>query len=167
VARTATKTATKTRASGAKISVNGITPFLWYDDNAEEAARFYVSIFKGSKIVSASPMSVEFNLAGQDVFALNGGPHYKLTPAFSMFVSCRTQKDVDHLWETLSKGGEKSRCGWLVDKFGLSWQIIPTRLPELLGHKDPDVAQRAAQAMMKMKKIDIKALERAAMGADT
>lgn len=148
----------------AKIAVQGITPFLWFDDDAEEAARFYVSIFKGSKIVSATPMSVEFNLAGQDFYALNGGPTYKLTPAFSMFVRVKTQKEVDYLWETLSKGGEKSMCGWLVDKFGLSWQIIPTRLPELLGHKDPEVAQRAMQAMLKMRKIDIAALENAARG---
>src|SRR5882672_70155 len=157
----ATRTMTKTRASARKISVEGITPFLWYDDNAEEAARFYVSVFKGSKIVRATPMSVEFNLAGQDFFALNGGPHYKLTPAFSMFVSCRTQKDVDELWETLSKVGRKDKCGWLADKYGLSWQVIPTRLGELMGDKDPEKAGRVVQAMLKMTKIDIKGLERA------
>ena len=164
----ATRTATKPRASAAKsptrIAVQGITPFLWFDDDAEEAARFYVSIFKGSRILSASPMSVEFNLAGQDFYALNGGPAYKLTPAFSMFVSVKTQEDVDRLWETLTKGGQESRCGWLVDKFGLSWQIIPARLPQLLGHKDPEVAQRAMQAMLKMTKIDIAALDEAARG---
>lgn len=147
-----------------RIAVQSITPFLWFDDDAEDAARFYVSIFKGSKILSASPMSVEFNLAGQDFYALNGGPSYKLTPAFSMFVSVKTQKEVDHLWKTLTKGGEESMCGWLVDKFGLSWQIIPTRLPELLGHKDPKVAQRAMQAMLQMKKLDIATLEKAARG---
>jgi predicted 3-demethylubiquinone-9 3-methyltransferase (glyoxalase superfamily) len=149
-----------------KIAVEGVTPFLWFDDDAEEAARFYVSIFKGSKIVSASPMSVEFNLAGQDFYALNGGPTYKLTPAYSMFVSVKTQEEVDFLWETFTKdGGEESMCGWLVDKFGLSWQIIPTVLPKLLGHKDPKVAQRAAQAMLKMRKLDIATLKKAAKGA--
>ena len=141
-----------------------ITTFLWFDDNAEEAARFYVSIFKGSKLVSATPMSVEFNLVGQDFYALNGGPYYKLTPAFSMFVSVKTQKEVDFLWDTLSKGGEKSRCGWLVDKFGLSWQIIPTRLTELMGDKDPVKAGRVVKAMMGMAKIDIKGLEAAYKG---
>ncbi len=160
----AAKTAKRAAKAPAKIAVQGITPFLWFDDDAEEAARFYVSLFKDSKIVSASPMSVEFNLAGQDFYALNGGPVFKLTPAFSVFVTVKTQKEVDHLWETLSKGGEKSRCGWLVDRFGLSWQIIPTRLPELLGHKDPEVAQRAMKAMLKMGKIDIAALEKAARG---
>ena len=144
---------------------DNITPCLWFDGNAEEAARFYVSIFKGSRIVSASPMSVEFNLAGTDFYALNGGPTYKLTPAFSMFVTVKTQKQVDHLWGVLTKdGGEESMCGWLVDKFGLSWQIIPKRLPELLGHRKPEVAQRAVQAMLKMRKIDIAALEKAALG---
>jgi predicted 3-demethylubiquinone-9 3-methyltransferase (glyoxalase superfamily) len=159
------KTAAANKSAGPKkIAVQGITPFLWFEKNAEEAARFYVSIFKGSKILSANPMSVEFNLAGQDFYALNGGPTYKLTPAFSMFVSVKTQKDVDSLWETLSKGGEKSMCGWLVDRFGVSWQVIPTRLPELLGHKDPAVAQRAVAAMLKMQNIDIAALEKAARG---
>ena len=159
------KTAKRTRAGAkapAKVAVEGVTPFLWFDRDAEEAARFYVSIFKGSKIVSASPMSVEFNLAGQDFYALNGGPTYKLTPAYSMFVTVKTQKQVDELWARLTEGGEESMCGWLVDKFGLSWQIIPKRLPELLGHKDPEVAQRAVQAMLKMRKIDIATLEKAA-----
>ncbi|MGQ0798133.1 MAG: VOC family protein [Methanobacteriota archaeon] len=146
------------------MAVEGITPFLWFDDNAEEAARFYVSIFKGSRILSASPMSVEFNLAGREFYALNGGPTYNLSPAFSMFVSVKSQKDVDYLWETLSKGGQKSMCGWLVDKFGLSWQIIPTRLTELLGHKDTEVARRAMQAMLKMTKIDIAGLDKAYRG---
>lgn len=149
----------------AKIAVEAVTPFLWFDQDAEEAARFYVSIFKGSKILSASPMSVTFTLAGREFHALNGGPTYKLTPAFSMLVTVKTQKQVDHLWETLTRdGGEESRCGWLVDKFGLSWQIIPTRLPELLGHKDAGVAQRALQAMLTMRKIDIAALDKAARG---
>lgn len=159
-----TKKASKTRAKPQKISVLGITPFLWFDDDAEEAARFYVSVFKGSKILRTDAMAVEFNLAGQDFYALNGGPHYKLTPAYSMFVSCRTQKEVDALWETLSKGGSKSRCGWLVDKFGLSWQVIPTRLGELMGDKDPQKAGRVVHAMLKMTKIDIKELERAYAG---
>ncbi len=154
-----TKTVTPKNAN--KIAVQGITPFLWFDKDAEEAARYYVSIFKNSKVVSATPMSVEFNLAGQDFYALNGGPTYKLTPAFSMFVLVKTQKEVDHLWKTLTKGGEESMCGWLVDKFGVSWQIIPERLTELLGHKDPEVAGAAAQAMFKMRKIDISDLDAA------
>jgi len=147
-----------------KVKVQGITPFLWFEKDAEKAARFYVSLFQGSKIHSASPMSVEFSLAGQEFYALNGGPYYKLTPAYSMFVRVKTQKEVDRLWEALTKGGEESQCGWLVDKFGLSWQIIPDRLTELLSHKDPKVAQLATQAMMKMQRIDIAALD-AAVGA--
>ena len=167
-ARMTTRTVVKPRASAAKgptkIAVEGVTPFLWFDDDAEEAARFYVSIFKGSKILSASPMSVEFNLAGQDFYALNGGSAYKLTPAFSMFVSVKTQEEVDFLWETLTKGGQESRCGWLVDKFGLSWQIIPTALPKMLYDKEPKKAERVMRAMLKMQKIDIAKLKDAYKG---
>lgn len=150
---------------GTKIAVKGITPFLWFKDNAQEAAEFYVALFKGSKIRSRSPQSVEFTLAGQDFYALNGGPHYQLTPAYSMFVEVTTQQEVDYLWNALTAdGGQESMCGWLVDKFGLSWQVIPTKLPKLLYHKDPGVAQRAMEAMLKMQKIDIATLERAAKG---
>lgn len=148
----------------ARVSVEAVTPFLWFEKDAEAAARFYVSIFRASKILRATPMSVEFTLAGREFYALNGGPHYKLTPAYSMFVSVKTQDEVDRLWATLTEGGEESMCGWLVDKFGVSWQIIPKRLEALLGHKDPNVAKRAAGAMFKMRKIDIAALERAVKG---
>jgi predicted 3-demethylubiquinone-9 3-methyltransferase (glyoxalase superfamily) len=148
-----------------------ITPFLWFNDNAEEAINFYVSIFKNSKVGSVSRygeagpgpkgsvMSATFSLEGQEFMALNGGPHYKFTPAISLYVNCETQAEVDELWEKLSAGGRKDRCGWLQDKFGLSWQIIPSALPRLLGDKDPAKAQRAMQAMLQMDKIDIKKLE--------
>jgi predicted 3-demethylubiquinone-9 3-methyltransferase (glyoxalase superfamily) len=148
-----------------------ITPFLWFNDNAEEAMNFYVSIFKNSKVGSVSRygeggpgpkgsvMSATFSLEGQEFMALNGGPHYKFTPAISLYVNCETQAEVDELWEKLSAGGRKDRCGWLQDKFGLSWQIIPSALPRLLGDKDPAKAQRALQAMLQMDKIDIKKLE--------
>jgi predicted 3-demethylubiquinone-9 3-methyltransferase (glyoxalase superfamily) len=150
-----------------------ITPFLWFDDKAEEAANFYVSIFKNSKITSVgrygdagpgpkgSVMSVTFTLDGQDFMALNGGPLFAFTPAISLFVNCETQDEVNELWDKLCAGGEKSRCGWLKDKYGLSWQIIPTILGELLQSKDAETSKRAMQAMLKMDKIDIKALERA------
>jgi predicted 3-demethylubiquinone-9 3-methyltransferase (glyoxalase superfamily) len=141
-----------------------ITPFLWFDSKAEEAARFYVSLFKNSKIVDASRMTVTFELDGQRLIALNGGPHYSLTPAISLFVNCETQQEVDELWEKLSEGGEKSRCGWLKDKYGLSWQIIPAALRELMGDKDPEKSKRVMQAMLKMSKIDIGALKRAHEG---
>jgi predicted 3-demethylubiquinone-9 3-methyltransferase (glyoxalase superfamily) len=150
-----------------------ITPFLWFDDKAEEAMNFYVSLFKNSKVMSVSRygeeglgapgkvMSATFQLEGQEFFALNGGPHYSFTPAISLFVSCETQEEVDELWEKLSEGGEKDRCGWLKDKYGLSWQIIPTALGELLGDKDPEKAGRVMQAMLQMSKIDIQALKQA------
>ncbi|MGA7380665.1 MAG: VOC family protein [Terriglobales bacterium] len=150
-----------------------ITPFLWFDDKAEEAMNFYVSIFKNSKIGSvtrygeAGPgpkgtvMSATFQLDGQDFFALNGGPLFKFTEAISFFVNCETQQEVDELWEKLSAGGTKSRCGWLKDKYGLSWQIIPSVLGKMLGDKDAKKAQRVMQAMLKMDKIDIKKLEQA------
>ena len=141
-----------------------ITPSLWFDSKAEEAARFYVSLFKNSKIVDASRMTVTFELDGQRLIALNGGPHYSLTPAISLFVNCETQQEVDELWEKLSEGGEKSRCGWLKDKYGLSWQIIPAALRELMGDKDPEKSKRVMQAMLKMSKIDIGALKRAHAG---
>ncbi len=150
-----------------------ITPFLWFDGKAEEAMNFYVSIFKNSKVGSvtrygkAGPgpegtvMSATFQLDGQDFFALNGGPHFKFTPAISFFVNCETQQEVDELWEKLSAGGREDRCGWLQDKYGLSWQIIPTALSEMLRDKDPEKAKRVMQAMLQMIKIDIKGLQRA------
>jgi predicted 3-demethylubiquinone-9 3-methyltransferase (glyoxalase superfamily) len=143
-----------------------ITPFLWFNDNAEEAMNFYCSIFKNSKpgTVSRAPdgkaFSVTFNLEGQEFYAMNGGPHYKLTPAFSIFVNCENQEEVDELWNKLiSDGGKESRCGWLVDKFGLSWQIIPKLLGQLMGDKDREKANRAIQAMLQMSKIDCKLMQ--------
>ena len=139
-----------------------IVPFLWFDGRAEEAARFYVSVFKNSKVLSATPMSVTFQLEGQQFYALNGGPQYKFTPAVSLFVNCETQADVDDLWrKLLAGGGREDQCGWLQDRFGLSWQVIPTVLGKLLGDKDPVKANRVMQAMLKMKKIDIKGLQQA------
>jgi predicted 3-demethylubiquinone-9 3-methyltransferase (glyoxalase superfamily) len=154
-----------------------ITPFLWFDGNAEEAANFYISIFKNSKMgkisrygdagpgPKGSVMSVTFQIEGQEFFALNGGPQFKFTPAISFFVNCETQQEVDELWEKLSAGGRTDRCGWLQDKFGLSWQIIPTVLGRLLGDKDPQRAKRAMQAMLQMTKIDIEKLQQAAAEA--
>ncbi len=144
-----------------------ITPFLWFDTQAEEAMNFYVSIFKNSKILNVSPgpngkaMSVSFQLEGQEIMAFNAGPEFKFTEAISFFVDCKTQEEVDELWEKLSAGGEKSRCGWLKDKFGLSWQIIPSALGELMGDKDPEKSKRVMEAMLQMKKIDIKTLQQA------
>ena len=151
-----------------------ITPFLWFDDKAEEAMNFYVSIFKNSKVGSvtrygdAGPgpkgtvMSATFQLDGQDFFALNGGPLFKFTEAISFFVNCETQEEVDELWEKLTAGGgAPQRCGWLKDKYGLSWQIIPKVLGEMLGDKDPQKSQRVMQAMLQMNKIDIQRLKEA------
>jgi predicted 3-demethylubiquinone-9 3-methyltransferase (glyoxalase superfamily) len=150
-----------------------ITPFLWFDNQAEEAMNFYVSVFKNSKVVKvtrygdAGPgpkgtvMSATFELEGQTFYALNGGPVFSFTPAISFFVSCETQQEVDELWEKLSADGKKERCGWLTDKYGLSWQIIPTALGEMLGDKDPEKAGRVMQAMMQMDKIEIEGLKRA------
>ena len=154
-----------------------ITTFLWFDDNAEEAMNFYVSVFKNSKLLNVSRLPEgapgaagkvtmgKFQLEGQEFMALNGGPHFKFTEAISLFVSCETQAEVDELWTKLTAdGGSESQCGWLKDKFGLSWQIIPTALPRLLGDKDPARAQRAMQAMLTMKKIDVAKMEEAAAG---
>ena len=150
-----------------------ITPFLWFDANAEEAARFYTSIFKPSKIRTVtrygeagpgpkgSVMTVVFELAEQEFIALNGGPEFKFTEAISFVVNCETQAEVDELWEKLSAGGKPNRCGWLKDKFGVSWQIVPTVLGRLLGDKDPAKAQRVMKAMLQMDKIDIKRLQQA------
>jgi predicted 3-demethylubiquinone-9 3-methyltransferase (glyoxalase superfamily) len=150
-----------------------ITPFLWFDGNAEEAMNFYVSIFKDSKILrvvrygDAGPgpkgtvMVATFQLEGQEFQALNGGPQYKFTPAISLFVSCETQQEVDALWEKLLEGGREDQCGWLQDKFGLSWQIIPALLPKLLSDKDPRKSQGVMKAMLQMRKIDSTRLQQA------
>ncbi len=149
-----------------------IVTFLWFDDKAEEAANFYVSLFKDSKITNISrygeagpgpkgrAMTVAFELSGQQFIALNGGPHYAFTPAISLLVNCENQQEVDALWEKLtSDGGQTNRCGWLQDKYGLSWQIIPTALGKLLG--DPEKSKRVMQAMLQMDKIDIARLQQA------
>ncbi|HLN32479.1 MAG TPA: VOC family protein [Gemmataceae bacterium] len=153
--------------------IQKITPFLWFDHQAEEAAKFYVSIFPNSKVVKAlrygkagpgpdgSVMTVEFQLDGQPFVGLNGGPHFKFSEAISFVVNCESQDEVDYYWEKLSAGGGQVQCGWLKDKFGLSWQIVPTVLPQLLGNPDPEKAQRAMKAMLTMKKLDIRALEQA------
>src|SRR5712671_3568482 len=150
-----------------------ITPFLWFDDRAEEAMNFYTSIFKDSKVGSVtrygdagpgpkgSVMSATFQLLGQDFMALNGGPHFTFTPAISFFVSCETQAEVDELWEKLTAGGREVQCGWLQDKFGVSWQIVPKTLMELMRDKDPVKSQRVFKAMLQMTKIDIEGLKRA------
>ncbi len=150
-----------------------ITTFLTFNDQAEEAANLYTSVFKNSKInritrygeVTPAPagsvMSVEFELDGQAFSALNGGPHFKFAEGISLFVNCESQEEVDMFWEKLSEGGEKGPCGWLKDKFGVSWQIVPSALSRLLRDKDPEKAKRVMQAMMKMSKIDIKTLEEA------
>jgi len=138
-----------------------VTPFLWFDGQAEEAATFYTSIFRNSKIVSVSPMSATFVLDGQQFYALNGGPQFKFTEAISLFVSCETQEEIDYFWEKLSAGGKKSRCGWRKDKFGLSWQIVPPILGEYLNDEDGEKSNRVMQAMLQMDKLDIKQLKQA------
>jgi predicted 3-demethylubiquinone-9 3-methyltransferase (glyoxalase superfamily) len=154
-----------------------ITPFLWFDTQAEEAANYYVSIFANSRILmvarygEAGPgpkgtvMTVSFEINGQQFTAINGGPQFTFSEAISFVVSCETQAEIDALWGKLSAGGKESRCGWLKDQYGLSWQLVPTVLPELLGDKDGARAQRAMQAMLKMGKLDIAALKRAHQGA--
>jgi predicted 3-demethylubiquinone-9 3-methyltransferase (glyoxalase superfamily) len=150
-----------------------ITPFLWFDNNAEEAAKFYVSVFKNSKIGGVSRygeagpepagtvMVATFQLDGQEFVALNGGPRFKFTEAISLVVNCETQAEVDEFWEKLSEGGEKSRCRWLKDKYGLSWQVVPTVLAELMQGKDPEKSKRVMKAMLQMDKIDIEPLKQA------
>jgi len=154
-----------------------ITTFLWFNNQAEEAANFYVSIFKDSRIGSikrygeagpgpkGSVMIVKFTLEGQEFTALNGGPQFRFTPAISLMVNCDTQAEVDELWERLSAGGRTDRCGWLTDKYGLSWQIIPTALMKLIGDPDPARSQRVMKAMLQMDKIDIARLQQAAEAA--
>jgi len=155
------------------VAIPTITPFLWFDHQAEEAAGFYVSIFPNSKIEKVvrygpagpgppgSVMTVAFQLDGQSFVALNGGPHFTFTEAISFVVNCRTQDEVDAYWEKLTAGGAEVQCGWLKDKFGLSWQIVPSGLPELLNDPDPEKSQRVMKAMFQMKKLDIHALTRA------
>jgi len=150
-----------------------ITPFLWFDDKAEEAAHFYASIFKNSKVVDVtrygaagpkpqgSVMSATFELEGQQFIALNGGPHFTFSPAISFFVTCETQDEVDWFWQKLSEGGEPNRCGWLRDKFGVSWQIVPAALGRMLQDPDAGKSSRVMQAMLKMHKLDIAGLEEA------
>ena len=146
------------------IHAQKITPFLWFDGQAGEAADLYCSIFANSKIVAASPMSVTFELEGSRYVAFNGGPHFKFSEAVSFMVVCETQEEVDYYWDKLGDGGQSGRCGWLKDRFGLSWQIVPTVLPELLGSPDRDKAGRAMAAMMKMGKLEIAALRAAFEG---
>jgi len=153
--------------------VRPISPFLWFDTQAEDAAKHYVSIFSNSKILKVSRygdagpgpkgsvLTVTFELDGQRFTALNGGPRFKFTEAISFVIDCKTQEEVDHFWSKLSAGGEESQCGWLKDKFGLSWQVIPTVLGELITDPDPAKSKRAMEAMLKMKKIDIAALRKA------
>ena len=150
-----------------------ITPFLWFNGQAEEAMNFYISIFKNTKVINVSRygeggpgpkgtvMSATFQLEGQQFMALNGGPQFTFTPAISLFVNCETQEEVDELWAKLSAGGSEERCGWLKDKFGLSWQIIPSALGKMLGDKDPQKAKAVMMAMLKMNKIDSKKLKQA------
>lgn len=150
-----------------------ITPFLWFDDKAEEAMNFYVSIFKNSKILGidrfgkkgqvpgGEVLVANYRLEGQEFLALNGGPHYTFSSATSFLVNCETQQEVDHLWDKLSQGGESQGCGWLKDKYGVTWQIVPTILPQLLKDKDPAKAERVRAAMLKMQKIEIKVLKEA------
>ena len=172
-AQTGTATSKEKRT---QLFTHKITTFLWFDKNAEEAVKFYVSVFKNSKITGTAlngdagpgpkgtPLTISFELDGQEFTALNGGPQFKFTEAVSQVVHCQTQKEVDHFWEKLSEGGEKVECGWLKDKFGLSWQIVPDVLLELLQDSDRQKADRVMKAMMKMKKLDIAGLEKAAAG---
>jgi predicted 3-demethylubiquinone-9 3-methyltransferase (glyoxalase superfamily) len=153
-----------------------ISPFLWFDDQAEEAMNFYVSVFKNSKVgritrygdagpgPKGSVMTASFELEGQQFTALNGGPHFKFTEAVSFFVNCESQEEVDELWDKLSEGGQIQQCGWLKDKFGLSWQIIPSVLIELMNDPDPQKSRRVTEAMLQMIKIDIAKLRQAYEG---
>jgi predicted 3-demethylubiquinone-9 3-methyltransferase (glyoxalase superfamily) len=153
-----------------------ITPMLWFDKDAEEAARFYLSVFKGSRTLGitrygkgsrgkpGSVMTVRFRILGQEFTALNAGPKFKFTPAVSFVVSCGSQREIDYYWRRLSAGGRKAQCGWLVDRYGLSWQVVPDMMTELLGDDDPARSERVILAIMRMVKLDIKRLRRAAAG---
>ncbi len=163
-----------------KAPIQKITPFLWFDNQAEEAVKFYTSIFRNSRVgkiarydeagekaagrPAGSVMTIEFEIEGQEFIALNGGPHFKFTEAVSFVVDCKTQAEVDKYWKKLSAGGKKVQCGWLKDKYGLSWQIVPTVLGELMSSKDPAKSQRVMEAMLKMVKLDIKKLKAAYAG---
>jgi predicted 3-demethylubiquinone-9 3-methyltransferase (glyoxalase superfamily) len=172
VVRGAVPPGVSARSKGEK-AMQRITPFLWFDDQAEEAMRFYVSIFKNSRVVSISRygdagpgpkgtvMVAAFELDGQQLLALNGGPQFTFSPAVSFLVNCKAQDEVDYFWEKLSEGGEKNQCGWLRDKYGLSWQIVPTVLGELMQDKDLEKSKRVMEAMLQMQKIDIAGLQRA------
>lgn len=150
-----------------------ITPFLWFNGKAEEAANFYVSLFNNSRVVSVSRygeagpgpkgavMSVTFQLNGQDFYALNGGPQFSFTPAISFFINCETQQEIDNLWERLSEGGQKLRCGWVTDRYGVTWQVVPIVLGKMLQDKDAVKAKRVVNAMMQMDKLDIAGLKQA------
>src|SRR5215467_4836863 len=140
-----------------ELTAKKITPCLWFDTQAEEAAKFYASVFKNAGTV----MTVEFELEGQKFLALNGGPHFKFNEAVSFQVHCETQQEIDHFWSELAKDGEEGRCGWLKDKFGLSWQVFPRALPEMLGDANSETAQQVMRSMLQMRKIDIAALRRA------
>ncbi len=153
-----------------------ITPFLWFDNNAEQAIEFYLSLFDDSKILAVTRygtegpgepggvMTITFQLAGQEFIALNGGPVFQFSQAISLFVHCQSQVEVDRLWERLSDGGQEQMCGWLIDRFGVTWQIVPDALFELINDPDPQKAARATRAMLQMRKIDIAALQRAHSG---
>jgi predicted 3-demethylubiquinone-9 3-methyltransferase (glyoxalase superfamily) len=153
-----------------------ITPFLWFDNNAEEAVKLYTTIFRDAEILdvrrygegapapAGSVMSMSFSLHGQEFIAFNGGPVMTFSPATSFFVDCETQKEIDDYWNKLSQGGQQMDCGWLTDRFGVTWQIVPTRLPQLLNGEDAEGAKRAMEAMLKMKKLEIDALEKAYAG---
>lgn len=153
-----------------------VTPFLWFDSNGEEAMNFYISVFPNSRVLDRSPwgeggpvppggmMVGEFELDGQRVMILNGGPHFQLTEAFSFMVRCEDQAEIDYYWNALTEGGEESQCGWLKDKFGVSWQIVPVQLQQLMAGDDPEAVGRVVQAFMQMVKFDIAALERAYAG---
>ncbi|WP_341923228.1 VOC family protein [Polaromonas sp. YR568] len=150
-----------------------ITPFLWFNDQAEEAMNFYISVFRNAKAgeirryaeggpaPQGSVMSASFQIEGQELIAFNGGPHFSFTPAISLFVDCKTQEEVDELWSKLSEGGQPQQCGWVTDRFGLSWQIIPSALGEMLQDKNGAKSKAAMQAMMKMHKIDVQRLQHA------
>ena len=160
-----------------ELTAKKITPCLWFDTQAEEAAKFYASVFKNAKIGKISRygkegfevhgkqagtvMTVEFEIEGQEFLALNGGPHFKFNEAVSFQVPCETQEEIDYFWSTLAKDGEEGRCGWLKDKFGLSWQVFPRALPEMLMDGNSETAQRVMRSMLQMRKIDIAALKRA------
>jgi predicted 3-demethylubiquinone-9 3-methyltransferase (glyoxalase superfamily) len=158
--------------------MKGITPFLWFDDKAEEAANFYTSLFPNSRIVHVTPygeagpgeagttMTVDFELDGQAFTALNGGPEFTFTEAISFLVNCETQDEIDQLWERLAEGGEQGPCGWLKDRYGVSWQIVPTLLEELVRDPDREKSQRVMTAMLQMRKIEIEPLRRAAEGLE-